>query len=69
MLTIGAYYMNTLDKINRDERAQQAIVSALEKIQAHEGTEGFRHTYDKAIHIRVALEQAGLKIVRDNKRK
>ncbi len=43
----------------------ETIENALREIESHAGEEGYRHTYDKALHIQAALHAAGLKIVRD----
>src|SRR4051794_31997250 len=47
-------------EIARDKQIHQAIESALKNLEDHAGQEGFRHLYDKAIHILVAIDQAGL---------
>jgi hypothetical protein len=45
-------------------KALHTIDAALQDIAAHAGQDGFRQTFDQALHIVVALQNAGLKIVR-----
>lgn len=45
------------------------LTAALNEMLPKLGTEFYRHSYDLAIHLRVALGNAGLKIVRKPKGK
>lgn len=42
----------------------QAVEGALKQLEEHAGEEGFRHLFDKALHVLVAIDQAGFRIVR-----
>ncbi len=55
--------------ISTTDRLMDGIIEALVDIREREGQEGFRHDYDKAVHIRVAIDKAGLKIVNKPKGK
>ena len=52
------------DQVAKDAQLHKAIEGALKDLENHAGQEGYRHLYDKAIHILVAVEQAGFSIVR-----
>ena len=44
--------------------ATEVIMAALAMIDSHKGEEGFRLNGDKAVHIVIALENAGLRITK-----
>lgn len=44
--------------------AIRAIESALKELDAHKGEAGYRKDYDRATHILIALDRAGLKVVK-----
>ena len=59
---------STLDKaraeLAKDAEIHQTVEAALKNLEEHAGQEGFRHSYDKAIHVLAAIHQAGFSIVR-----
>ena len=54
----------TDDQTTRDADIHRAVEGALRELEEHAGQEGFRHLFDKAIHVLVAIDQAGFRIVR-----
>ena len=52
------------EKVDKNVAVHQAIEDALKYLEEHDGQEGFRHWYDKAIHVLVAIDQAGFRIAR-----
>jgi len=58
---------NINDQVAKDAQLHQAVEGALKDLEAHAGQEGCRHLYDKAIHVLVAIDQAGFTVVRKRK--
>ena len=56
-------------RVDRNKRIMATLTGVLARIEANRGKEGYRHSYDQALHINVALHDAGLKIVETRKRK
>lgn len=54
--------------VEKDRAIHQAIEGALQNLDAHAGEEGYRHLYDRALHIISALRHAGFNIVRTTPR-
>lgn len=52
------------DQVAKNAHLHQALEAALRDLENHAGQEGYRHLYDKVVHILVAVEQAGFSIVR-----
>ena len=48
----------------KDADIHGAVEGTLRELEEHAGQEGFRHLFDKAIHVLVAIDQAGFRIVR-----
>ena len=49
---------------DKDAEIHRAVEGVLRQLEEHAGQEGFRHLYDKALHVLVAIDQAGFRIVR-----
>jgi len=54
----------TANQVAKDAAINQAIEGALKNLEEHAGQEGFRHLQDTALHVSVAIDQAGFSIVR-----
>jgi hypothetical protein len=52
------------DEVAKDAEIHQAIERVLKELEDRSGQEGFRHVFDKALHVLVAIDQAGFTIVR-----
>ena len=50
-------------KVLDNQTIMNIMTKQVEVNEANNGQEFYRHAYDKALHIRVALEQAGYHIV------
>jgi hypothetical protein len=48
----------------KEAEIHQAVENALRQLEEHAGEEGYRHLFDKALHVLVAIDQAGFRIVR-----
>lgn len=57
------------EQLAKDAEIHQAIEAVLKNLEEHAGQEGFRHLYDKALHVLVAIDQAGFAIVRKRSRR
>jgi hypothetical protein len=57
------------EHVKRNREVHEAIEGALRDIETHAGEVGFRHLYDKALHVKVAIRQAGFAIVRQRAKK
>jgi uncharacterized protein with PhoU and TrkA domain len=51
-------------QVARDAAIHQAIEGALRELEEHAGEEGYRHLFDKALHVLVAIDRAGFRVVR-----
>jgi len=51
----------------KHDEVMAAIIAAIKRNEEYAGMEFYRHDYDKALHIKVAIQQAGFKIVRQPK--
>jgi hypothetical protein len=51
-------------QVAKDTEIHKAIECALTDLEQHVGQEGYRHAFDKALHVLVALDRAGFRIVR-----
>ncbi len=49
---------------SKETEIHRAVEGALRELEAHAGQEGYRHWFDKALHVLVAIDQAGFRIVR-----
>jgi hypothetical protein len=50
--------------LSKEAEVHLAVEGALRDLEAHAGEEGYRHLFDKALHVLVAIDQAGFRIVR-----
>jgi ribosomal protein L9 len=56
------------EAVEKNRAIHQAIEGALQNLEAHAGEEGYRHLYDRALHIISALKRAGFNFVRNSPR-
>lgn len=55
-------------RVEDREAYMLAIRTAIEVNDTRDGDVGYRHSYDKALHVLVALDAAGFKIVKGQRK-
>jgi hypothetical protein len=51
-------------QVAREKEVHNAVEGALKDLDEHVGQEGYRHLFDRALHILTAIDQAGFRIIR-----